>query len=173
MLSKITESISSQFGASIDMLGNAIEACPDNYFQQNKRFFYLAYHTIVFLDYYLTIPPGSFDPGLPFTVLDPEQRPPDSIGDMIPDRIYTPTELLDYLSKIRQKFKQTVELLTEEQVQHQRFTEGNEEGDMDYHLLEILLYNLRHTQHHVGQLHLLMRQDLQQHLEWEFRGASE
>ena len=50
-----------------------------------------------------------------------------------------------------------------------RFTEGNQEGDMDYPILEILLYNLRHTQHHIGQLNLIMRQDLGKYMEWAFR----
>jgi len=40
---------------------------------------------------------------------------------------------------------------------------------MDYPILEILLYNMRHTQHHTGQLNLIMQQDLNKHLEWAFR----
>ena len=43
--------------------------------------------------------------------------------------------------------------------------------DMDYPILEILLYNLRHTQHHTAQLNLLLRQDLDQHMEWAFRAG--
>ncbi|WP_394370724.1 hypothetical protein [Flavobacterium hibisci] len=42
---------------------------------------------------------------------------------------------------------------------------------MNYSLLEILLYNLRHTQHHVGQLNMLIRQDLDKHIEWSFRAG--
>jgi len=31
---------------------------------------------------------------------------------------------------------------------------------------EILLYNLRHTQHHTAQLNMLLRQDFDKHMEW-------
>jgi hypothetical protein len=32
---------------------------------------------------------------------------------------------------------------------------------------------LRHTQHHAAQLNLLMRQDLNSHMEWAFRAKDE
>ena len=45
-----------QFGASIDMLINVISSSPEGYFVSNKRFYYIAYHSAIFLDYYLSIP---------------------------------------------------------------------------------------------------------------------
>jgi len=36
---------------------------------------------------------------------------------------------------------------------------------------EILLYNLRHTQHHTAQLNMLLRQDFDKHMEWAFRAG--
>jgi hypothetical protein len=169
MINKIQESLWRQFGASIDMLINVISNCPDNYFTTNKRFYYLAYHSVVFLDYYLSIPPKDFSPILTFTMKDKDQRPPESIGDMIPDKIYSRQELIDYLKHSRMKYKKLIGSLTNEEKLNIRFTEGNQEGDMDYPILEILLYNLRHTQHHIGQLYLIMRQDLNKHMEWAFR----
>jgi hypothetical protein len=68
MTNKIQESIWSQFGAGIDMLISVISNCPDSYLATNKRFYYLAYHTVVFLDYYLSIPPTEFSPILTFTI---------------------------------------------------------------------------------------------------------
>jgi len=157
MINKLQESLWRQFGASIDMLTNVIENCPDNYFSSNKRFYYLAYHTVVMFDYYLSIPPASFSPLLSFTILDQHQRPPESIGDMIPDKLYSKKELVEYLSGSRLKCQQLIQGLTEDEILNTRFTEGNQEGDMDYSILEILLYNMRHTQHHTGQLHLMIR----------------
>jgi uncharacterized damage-inducible protein DinB len=61
-----------------------------------------------------------------------------------------------------------VESLTEEKLQ-ERFKEGDEPEDMDYPMLEIILYNLRHTQHHTAQLNMLLRQRLDIHTEWSFR----
>ncbi|GMQ24736.1 hypothetical protein Aoki45_14180 [Algoriphagus sp. oki45] len=157
-----------QFGASIDMLIQAIDDSPDGYFQQNPRFFYIAFHSAIFLDYYLTIPPEDFSPLLSLTQKSPENRPKEAIDDCIPDRIYSKKELLAYLRQSRAKAQTLIDSLTEEKLKL-RFTEGEEEGDMDYPLLEILLYNLRHTQHHTAQLNLLIRQDMDLHLKWSFR----
>lgn len=169
MFKKITASVWQQWGAAIDMLHDAISTCPDDFFTTNKRFYYLAYHTVILLDYYLTIPPVSFTPVLPFTILPPGQRPLESVGDMIPDRIYSKAELLNYIRLTRLKCKKLIDGLVTGNALESRFTEGDQPGDMDYPVLEILLYNLRHTQHHVGQLYLIVRQDLNQHINWIFR----
>ncbi|MDI9365703.1 MAG: DinB family protein [Flavobacterium sp.] len=169
MINNLQESLWRQFGASIDMLANAIASCPDDYLATNKRCYYLAYHSVVFLDYYLTIPPSNFSPILSFTIKDADQRPPESIGDMIPDKIYSKQALLDYVNHSRNKCKTIIDNLADNNQLHARFTEGNEPSDMNYSLVEILLYNMRHTQHHTGQLHLMLRQDLNQHVDWAFR----
>ncbi|MBP6569035.1 MAG: hypothetical protein KA270_17810, partial [Saprospiraceae bacterium] len=40
-------------------------------------------------------------------------------------------------------------------------------------VLEILLYNMRHVQHHTGQLNLLLRQNVHQSPKWVFRAKDE
>ncbi len=169
MTNEVQESLWRQFGACIDMLLNVISSCPDNYFTTNKRFYYLAYHSVIFLDYYLTIPPKDFSPTLTFSIKEADERPPESIGDMIPDETYSKQELTGYLNASRLKCKRLIESLTDTKKLNTRFTEGNQEGDMDYSILEILLYNLRHTQHHVGQLNLIIRQDFDKHMNWTFK----
>jgi len=170
MNSSTKEILWNQFGASIDMLINVILNCPEGYFLTNKRFYYIAFHSTIFLDYYLTIPPKDFNPMLSFTQKQPEERPKEAIDDLIPDKIYTNQEIGDYLNKIRIKCKKLIDSLTDEKLKV-RFTEGNETDDMDYPILEILLYNLRHTQHHAAQLNMLIRQDLDKHMEWSFRAG--
>ena len=57
-----------QFGAAIDMLENAIVACPENVWGDRSRrpeFWYVAYHTIFFLDYYLSESEKDFAPPAP------------------------------------------------------------------------------------------------------------
>lgn len=169
MTNQIQESLWRQSGAAIDMLVNVISACPDDYFTTHKRFYYVAYHTAVLLDYYLTIPPKDFSPLLPFTVKEASERPAESVGDMIPDRIYSRQELVDYIKASRLKCKQLIESLTDATWLNTRFTEEYEADNMDYSIPEILLYNLRHTQHHTGQLNLMMRQDMDKHMDWIFR----
>jgi hypothetical protein len=170
MDNSIKEIVWNQFGASIDMLINVVSNCPDDYFVTHRRFFYIAFHSAIFLDYYSTLPPGDFSPLLSFTQKPPEDRPPEAIDDLIPDKIYSRQELVAYLKQSREKCKQLIFALTDENVS-QRFTEGNEPGDMDYPVLEILLYNMRHTQHHTAQLNMLLRQDLAKHMEWSFRAG--
>ena len=46
-----------QFGAAIDMLENAVLACPEEIWSDRARrpeYWYLAYHTLFWLDLYLT-----------------------------------------------------------------------------------------------------------------------
>lgn len=156
-----------QFSAGVDMLANAIAHCPDAYFASNKRFYYMAYHTSLFLDYYLTVPPADFNPLLPFA--DVADRPPEAMDDLIPERFYTKEELLAWIAQSRQKAKDLIFSLSDA-VEQQRFTEDMDTDAMDYPVFEIILYNLRHVQHHAAQLNLMMRQDLGEHREWVFRG---
>jgi hypothetical protein len=170
MTKALHEVLWNQFGASIDMLVNVIAYCPDDYFLTHKRFYYIAFHSAIFLDYYLTVPPNDFSPLLSFTQKEPADRPKEAIDDLIPDKIYSKEAIVEYLQQSREKCKGLIESLTEEKLQ-ERFTEGNEPHDMDYPILEILLYNLRHTQHHVAQLNMLIRQDIDKHMEWSFRAG--
>lgn len=159
-----------QFGASIDMLINAISNCPEGYFLMHRRFYYIAFHSTIFLDYYSTIPPKDFSPLLSFTQKEPEERPKEAIDDLIPDRMYGKQEIMTYLNQSREKCKKIIDSLTDEKL-NERFKEGDEPSDMDYPVLEILLYNLRHTQHHTAQLNMLLRQDIDKHMEWSFRAG--
>ena len=58
----------SQFGASMDMLENAIEAFPEEYWDDVSQSWYLAYHTLFWLDCYLDESLEAFSPPPPFTM---------------------------------------------------------------------------------------------------------
>lgn len=169
MIENLKESLWTQFGASIDMLGNAISVV-DEEFNENKRFFYVAYHSLVFLDYYLTIPPDNFSSPLPFTTNDDAIVPPEAVDDVLPNRMYTKKEMLDYLQSSRRKALALISSLTEEKLK-ERFIEDHGEGSMNYSILEIVLYNMRHVQHHTAQLNMMLRQEKGSAPEWVFRAA--
>ena len=57
----IRESIWNQFGASLDMLENAIVMCPDEHWDTQIKFWYTSYHCIFWTDYYLTTEPSQFE----------------------------------------------------------------------------------------------------------------
>lgn len=89
----IIEILWNQFGASIDMLINVISNCPDDYFTTHKRFYYLAFHSTIFLDYYMTIPPSDFSPMLSFTQTENKDRPEEAIDDLILTKFMTNEKL--------------------------------------------------------------------------------
>ena len=154
----IKESLWKQFGASIDMLANAMLLCPADYWDTDKKFWYHAYHCLFFLDYYLTLEPQEFLPPALFTLSEFE-------GTM-PDKVYSKEELLSYLQFNRNKCYQLISGLTEEKM-NQRWI--NVSGRMNYSVFELLLYNMRHVQHHAAQMNLLLRQDINDAPAWVSR----
>jgi hypothetical protein len=167
MQKQIQLALKSQFGASIDMLTNVINKCPENYYIKKKRFFYIAFHTIILLDYYLSFPPKKFEPKLSFTISNKNSVPIEAVDDLNPNRYYSKEEMMIYIEKTKIKLFQIIDSLTDENIDN-RFIEGNKKNDLNFSILEILLYNLRHTQHHIAQLHLMLKQDLNLHIEWSF-----
>jgi hypothetical protein len=117
MINALKEDLWKQFGASIDMLKNAIALWPEACWDTRKKFFYTAYHCLVFLDYYLTIPPKDFSSPLPFTIAAAANIPDDdALDDIVPDLIYSKKELLDYLQSSREKCHRLIGNLTEEKL---------------------------------------------------------
>src|SRR4030095_8810070 len=105
MDNEIRESIWKQFGASIDMLENAIQLCPLTSWNSKANFWYHALHCLFFLDYYLTMQPEKFAPPAPFTFSE--------FTDELPDRVYTREELLHYLEFNREKCRLLIANLKE------------------------------------------------------------
>lgn len=163
MIGILKDHLWKQFGASIDMLRNAIEQWPEEHWHTDKKFFYIAYHCLVFLDYYLTFPPDGFTSPLPFTLSEADAIPEEALDDVVPDRIYSKKELLDYLQFSREKCRRLIESLTPEKL-NDRWIENP--GRMNYGILEILLYNMRHVQHHAAQLNMLLRKKINSAPAW-------
>jgi len=101
----------SQFGAAIDMLENALLACPAELWSdrsQQLEFWYVVYHALFWLDLYLTGSVEGFAPPAPFSLeeLDP--------AGLLPERPYAKHELKAYLEHGRRKCRATIEGLTDE-----------------------------------------------------------
>ena len=149
MDAKSTSALWAQFSASIQMLENAIRSCPDRLWsaQREPPFWYLAYHTLFYLDLYLSPSTNGFVPPEPFTLaeLDP--------SGLMPDRVYSRKVLLDYLEHGRAKARTRVDALSAD-------TAGAicDYGWIELTAFEALLYNMRHVQHHTAQLNLILRQ---------------
>jgi uncharacterized damage-inducible protein DinB len=151
----INDAIWTQFGASLEMLENAIHMCPDEHWDTELHFWYTAYHCIFWIDYFLTTEPKDFEPPIPFTFSEFD------LTGKKPDRTYTKTELHTYIAHCRQKAYKLITGLTTERLNDRWINEYK-----NYSLLEILLYNLRHIQHHSAQLNLLLRQTINDAPTW-------
>ncbi len=154
-----------QFGATIDMLENALLACPgalwnrplwsapsdQSFPPELAQFWYIAYHTLFWLDLYLTgSPEEEFAPPVPFiwSELDPA---------VLPERPYTKEELHAYLAQLRQKCRTTITELSDEKAQQQVDYPWMEGESASY--LELQMYNMRHVQEHAAQLNLFLGQN--------------
>jgi hypothetical protein len=158
-----------QFGASIEMLKGTIALWPDQYWNLNNKIYYLSYHTFLFLDYYLTIPPTNYTAPLPFTMIPSDKVPPYAVDDLLPNRLYTQKELLESLQTCEQKCRHVIFSLTEENMQRVWIDHPDDiagTATLNYSVHEILLYNLKHVQHHVGQLNLLLREETGHAVDW-------
>jgi hypothetical protein len=152
------EAVWQQFGAAIEMLENALVACPDELWGNRSRqpeFWYIVFHTLFFLDLYLSGSVEGFAPPAPFTLdeLDP--------AGVLPERVYTKEELQAYLEHGRKKCRLTIEALTDEKARQRC---GFERPDVT--VGELLLYTMRHVQHHAAQLNLILRQTVDSAPEW-------
>lgn len=161
MLNNAKEGIWNQFGASIDMLENAINACPDEHWATETKFWYQAFHCLFYLDFYLTIEPKTFSPPPPYTLSEFTE-------DELPERAYSKEELLAYLQFSREKCRNLISGLTENAFSARWI---NQSGTKDYSVLEILLYNMRHVQHHTAQLNMILRQTIEEAPDWVSRAG--
>ncbi len=153
-----------QFEAALAMLGNAIAACPAGRWAEPgaaPAFWYLVYHTLFWLDHYLAPDPADFRPPPPFGLeeLDP--------SGVLPPRVYRPDELLGYLAHGRARLRAVLHGPAAVDLAAPR-TFGSIQGT----LLEVLLYNLRHVQHHAAQCNLLLRQGGVEPPRWVARGPA-
>ncbi len=151
-------SIWQQFGAAIDFLAITVSACPDedwraslwltpNTKPERAQFWYVVYHTLFWLDLYLTGAEEGFVPPAPFTLIEQDG------DDPLPERVYTKAELQAYLDDCREKCRATIAALSDETAQRRcRFSWG------ECSFLELLLYNMRHVHGHASQLNMLLGQ---------------
>jgi hypothetical protein len=156
-----------QFAATIQMLRSAIESCPDNLWDDRSGgtpFWHIAYHALFFADFYLSDSPESF-------TARPDHRDQAHFlpGDYkefagvvtTPETPFTKHQLLDYADHCLLKCDETFQKLTDE-----RALERCGFWWYELNVGEFLLNNLRHTQHHAGQLIVLLRRHAGIGIDW-------
>ncbi len=150
-----------QFGAAIDMLDNALVACPADLWREpiwrdpsapseRAEFWYIAYHTLFWLDLYLFGSEEGFSPPEPYALVEQE----DANGPL-PGTPYAKEEVRSYLAYARQKCRTVIETMTDERArQPVNFPWVDDREIVTY--AELQLYNMRHTQEHAAQLSLVL-----------------
>lgn len=150
-----------QFGAAIDMLDNALVACPDTLWRQpvwqdssapsgRAEFWYVAYHTLFWLDLYLFGSEEGFAPPAPYALVEQ-----DDASGPIPDKTYSKEQVRTYLAYCRDKCRSITEMMTDERARQPVSFGWVEDGEVISYY-ELQLYNMRHVQEHAAQLNLLL-----------------
>ena len=149
-----------QFGAAIDNLENTLRACPEELWRERlwpssaeearfflPEFWYVAYHTLFWLDLYLTGSEEGFVPPPPFELIEQHENGP------IPATPYTKDQLLGYLAEVRERSQATITGLTE--ASGARLCQLPW-GEVTFY--ELQLYSMRHIAGHAAQLNLRLGQ---------------
>ncbi len=148
MIDYVRKILLGQFEASLCMLNDCVQNCPQEHWDgkiANYTFWQVAYHTLFFVDLYLSPNEEAFQPR--------DFHPRESeFKDGYPSRRFGQRELTEYLAICRQKAVETLASETPESLERQSgfrwlpFSRG-----------EVYLYNIRHIQHHTGQLSAFLR----------------
>ncbi len=159
--------IGRQFAAAIQMLRAAVEACPDDLWDERADgtpFWHLAYHALFYTDFYLSEDSNTFQ-ARDFHLDKADFLPGDyrEYGGVVatPEKTFTRTQLLDYADYCLRKSDGVFQKLTDKR--------ALERCGFPWYKLnvgEFLLNSLRHTQHHTGQLIILLRRHAGIGIDW-------
>lgn len=158
-------SVWQQYGAAIDTLGDVIKLCPDQLWTavvwndtddvRYGQFWFVAYHTLFWLDLFLTGSEEGFAP------------PPPFIRGTLPEQPYTKDQILTYLDGCRSRCQSTIEALTDAQAQRRCVFAW-----MEPSFLELQLYGMRHVQEHAAHLGLMLGQHGVPGVDWIARASN-
>jgi hypothetical protein len=149
MTEYVKKILTGQFEAALSMLKDCIEQCPPEHWDGvvgKYPFWQVAYHVLCFVDLYLSPNEGSFQLGK----FHPQGMK--ELDDEYPSRRFDKRELAEYLEFCHRKAIASIAAETGESLEgpsghsHLQFSRG-----------ELHIYNLRHVQHHVGQLNAFLR----------------
>jgi hypothetical protein len=149
MLELFKKILTNQFEASLCMLNDCIEKCPPQSWCGiigKYAFWHVAYHTLCFADLYLS--PGEAT----FQMREIHPTGWNEFDEEYPSRRFEKPELSQYVALCRQVALESIGAETKESL----------EGPTGFHRLtfaraELHLYNIRHIQHHTGQLSSYLR----------------
>jgi hypothetical protein len=138
-----------QFEAALCMLNLCVQKCPPDYWEgkiANDTFRQVAYHTLFFVDLYLSPDEHAFK------LRELHDRGGDERFSTAVSPGLTKGDTLSYLTICRQKMLDTLAAETAESLER-----DSGFGRLAFSRGELHLYNIRHVQHHTGQLSAYLR----------------
>jgi hypothetical protein len=148
MLDGLKQTLINQYEAALAMLNQCIEACPPEHWEGvigRGTFRWVTYHTIFFADLYLSPSNESFELREFHYRGGDERQPVASLG-------LSKDDTLAYVRICRQKMLDTIAAESEESLAGP--------SDFSWYKVsrgELHLINIRHVQHHTGQLSAYLR----------------
>jgi len=159
--------VSSQIQAALKMLRSSIEACPDNLWNREadaNPFWVIAYHSLYFTHLYLSPSEDEFAP-YQRQVTGHASFGKADLGDwrdLTHSDTFNKTDVLAYCDYISQRVANLVESTP--------FDSPSGFDWLKFSKAEAHLYNLRHIQHHAGQLSERLRQEADLGVRWVHDG---
>jgi hypothetical protein len=141
--------IAGQFEAGLCMLNNCIEQCPEKEWDGligKYPFWHVVYHTLMYVDLYLSPGEATFAP----RTIHPAGW--QEFEEEYPSRRFEKQEMAEYLALCRDMLSRTIEAETE-----QSLAGPSGFSRLVFSRAELHLYNMRHLQHHAGQLSAFLR----------------
>ena len=150
MLDVVRQSLTHQFDAALCMVNDCVEKCPDAHWGGNVAkypFWQVAYHTLCFVDFYLATDGDTFQ-------FRPDLHPDgwSELKDEHPSRRFEKDELRRYVIICRDRARETIAAETAESLAGPSGIKFRKCSRLELHI-----YNLRHIQHHTGQLSAFLR----------------
>jgi hypothetical protein len=158
MIEYVKAILTGQFEAALCMLNDCLRKCPDEHWEGrigNDTFRQVAYHTLFWVDLYASPGEGAF------ALRELHHRGGDERSDAGPSPGLARDETLAYLAVCRAKALAAVASETLESLRRESgfswltFSRG-----------ELHLYNIRHVQHHTGQLSAYLRRVVKDGERW-------
>jgi hypothetical protein len=141
--------VARQYQASLGMLGKGIELCPESLWTDEEypnRFWHIAYHTIFYAHLYLQPSEADFQPWVKhrpdYQYLGKRPGAPQDKPNI--ETCYSKAEVWEYFEICCEEAKLRVPALDPEAPSGFSWLAFNK--------MEVQFYNIRHIQHHAGQL---------------------
>lgn len=171
MLDTYKTLITRQYEAALSMLKACVDRCPEAVWNSkgaNYKFCQLVFHTLIFTDLYLGNEDEQTFRRQPYHLQHQDVFADyEEFEDQLPVRLYEKPAILAYLEHCRTK---AVEIMAGES---EESLTGRAVPRPSLSRAELHVYNIRHIQHHTGQLSLRLRVDASEDMHWVSSGWRE